>query len=323
MFMKKIALVSLAFLFTTALRTAQDTAKAKPVGFQIVSISDPQGSALDMGVWYPAIGVPAPRRIGLAHVTVVNEGPVAGANHPLVVISHGNEGAMGSHADTAMALAESGFVVAAPVHAGDNFNDQSAVGGPQWFIDRSRHIKAAIDYMLTGWPAHDRIDADRIGVFGFSAGGTTALIAIGGIPDFKGLAARCATRKELACSLWTAPDKGSGGLTRDRRIKAAVAAAPGFGFTFLPDGLKSITIPVQFWSGDADDNVPTATNTAPLHEALSAPSEYHLVTGAQHFSFIVPCSGPPICNDAPGFDRKAFHEAFNPEVVRFFLKKLN
>jgi len=297
-------------------------ARARPVGLQMVNIPDPRGPALEMAVWYPTTGSPAPGRVGLARVTVVRDGRVDGANHPLVIISHGNQGAAGSHADTAVALAEAGFVAAAPVHTGDNFEDQGAVGGPRWFIDRSRHIKAAIDYLLTSWPSRDRIDASRIGVFGFSAGGTTALIVVGAVPDFGGLAERCRLRKEFACSLWTAPDTGSAGLTRDPRVKAAVVAAPGFGFVFLPDGLASVAVPVQFWNGDADVNVPAATNPAPLHEALGARSEYHLVPGARHFSFLVPCSGPPVCEDAPGFDRERFHRAFDAEVVRFFLEKL-
>ena len=37
--------------------------------------------------------------------------------------------------------------------------------------------------MLASWPHHDALDPSRIGMFGFSAGGFTALVAIGGTPD--------------------------------------------------------------------------------------------------------------------------------------------
>jgi dipeptidyl aminopeptidase/acylaminoacyl peptidase len=37
--------------------------------------------------------------------------------------------------------------------------------------------------MLTEWPGHAQIDANRVGMFGFSTGGFTTLIAIGGVPD--------------------------------------------------------------------------------------------------------------------------------------------
>jgi predicted dienelactone hydrolase len=42
-----------------------------------------------------------------------------------VVISHGNGGDDLTHIDTAMALANAGYVVAALTHTGDNPRDQS------------------------------------------------------------------------------------------------------------------------------------------------------------------------------------------------------
>ncbi|MCK7495223.1 MAG: hypothetical protein MZW92_32090 [Comamonadaceae bacterium] len=59
---------------------------------------------------------------------VARNAPVAGGGLPLVVVSHGNGGGPQSHADLALALASAGYVVAAPMHTGDNFFDQSAAG---------------------------------------------------------------------------------------------------------------------------------------------------------------------------------------------------
>jgi len=50
---------------------------------------------------------------------------VTGAKLPLVVSSHGRGGWFGLHHDTAEALADAGFVVAAINHPGDNGNDSS------------------------------------------------------------------------------------------------------------------------------------------------------------------------------------------------------
>lgn len=74
--------------------------------------------------------------------------PATGDRLSLVVISHGTGGGMASHLDTAQALAEAGFVVVAPTHWGDNFQDDSIVGASAWFVDRSRHISSVIDYMV-------------------------------------------------------------------------------------------------------------------------------------------------------------------------------
>ena len=53
----------------------------------------------------------------------VKDCPVTGAKLPLVVFSHGTIGWFGGHHDTAAALADAGFVVAAINHPGDNAKD--------------------------------------------------------------------------------------------------------------------------------------------------------------------------------------------------------
>ena len=318
-----MALAGIIVLATAAaFGAAAEVNSTHPVGFQLVAVPDQRGAPLSVGIWYPTTAAPEPRRVGLVVQHVASEGPIAGTRLPLVVISHGNQGAVGSHADTAMALADAGFVVAAPVHTGDNFADQSAVGSPNWFVGRARDVTMVIDYMVQSWPAHSQVDANRIGLFGFSAGGTTALIAVGGELDLAGLSARCAMVQEFACTLWKPSEVAPGAPIHDQRIKAAVIAAPGYGFAFLPDGVKNIAVPVQLWNGQADTNVPAATNAAPLRDALGSKVEYHLVPGAQHFSFIVPCTGPPICNDTADFNRTIFHKTFNESLVRFFKEKL-
>jgi predicted dienelactone hydrolase len=289
-------------------------AAAGSVGLQVVEVADYAGPAFRMAVWYPTTATPSPRRFDLATISVANDAPITGDHRPVIVISHGQEGALGSHADTAVALAEAGFVVAAPLHSGDNFDDQSAVGGPKWFADRSRHISVAINYLLGRWPERGHIDGFRIGAFGFSAGGTTALIAVGGVPDFQAIPVLCKTHPEFACTLWTGGSNAA--LTWDRRIRAAVIAAPGFGFAFRPQGLKGVHVLILLMGGSADTHVPAASNVSTLAEALGAPA--WIVPGAEHFSFLVPCQGPPICRDATGFDRSAFHSTLNQAVVGFF-----
>jgi predicted dienelactone hydrolase len=259
--------------------------------------------------------------------SVAVDGNVAGQKLPLIVISHGNNGTFASHSDTALALASAGFVVAAVEHTGDNAQDASYVGTPRWLIDRPRHIHLSIDYMLKDWPAHKQIDASRIGMFGFSAGGFTALVSIGGVPDFARLTAHCKAQPEFACTLWKplpSPVPASVWI-HDPRIKAAVIAAPGYGFAFAPAGLSQVRVPVQLWNGTLDRNVPYATNEAVVRALLPVPPEYHAVSGAAHFSFLAPCPTwlfPLICGEPNGFDRRAFHRSFNLSVIGFFRKHL-
>lgn len=301
---------------------------SRPVGFEQVLVPDPGASPLRAAIWYPTHAHPWPSFLGLDVQNVAKDARVVGHDLPLVVISHGSNGDASSHLDAALALARAGFVVVAPVHTGDNSADPSSAGGPTWLIDRARHIPVTVDFMLKRWSGHDQIDPGRIAIFGFSSGGFTGLTAIGGRPDLKLIATHCTRFPELACRLWkpgSALPPGPRSFAHDPRIKAAVIAAPGFGFTFAPDGLSEITAPVQLRSGEADINVPYATNTALARKALGAKVEYHSVPGAGHFAFLTPCGwiGPAVlCRDAKGFDRKAFHRRLNADVVSFFQAKL-
>lgn len=307
----------------------------RPVGFQLVRVADPEGAPLTVAIWYPTSVQPLPTTVlGLTLLDVAPNAPVAGRSLPLIVISHGNGGGPGSHADTAMSLAASGFVVAAPMHTGDNYRDDSSVGSSHWLIDRARHVRATLDYMLTRWPGHGHIAPRRVGVFGFSAGALTALVTVGAEPDLNRVASHCATTPEFACTLLQQAHSdllqgrdvpSPTAFVHDRRIGAAVVAAPGLGFALTPAGLSQVDVPVQLWSGDADTNVPYASNTRPVREGLGTHAEFHAVPGAQHFSFLAPCGvlGPPLlCREPQGFDRRAFHRSFNAQVIAFFEAKL-
>jgi len=298
---------------------------APHVGFVRVAMSDPQDRPIELAIWYPTTAEPVPMDLGLVSQVVARGGPVAGHDLPLVVMSHGTGGAFVSHVDTAVALAAAGFVVAAPTHTGDNYRDDSAVGTRRWLPERSRHLRRVVDYMRSEWTAHDRLDG-RVGVFGFSAGAFTALVTIGGVPDMARVGPHCEKSPEFACTLRKIPPEGSTSppvWTHDPRISAAVVAAPGLGFAFEPEGLTHLTAAVQLWSAGDDRVVPYATNTALVRRQLPS-AEYHDVAGAGHMSFLAPCAaGPPLlCQDAPGFDRAAFHARFNEAVIGFYRARL-
>ena len=157
-----------------------------------------------------------------------------------------------------------GYVVAAPMHAGDNYADQSAAGSASLYSGRNRQLHDTIDYMLGDWQGHDRIDPERIGAFGMSAGGFTVLTAVGAQPDLRLVASHCAESPEFVCEvlgharspLLLADTPNVGGVfLADARIKAAVVAAPGLGFSFGPNGLANVRC--RFSSG-----APTRTTTS-------------------------------------------------------------
>jgi len=305
-----------------------------PVGFQVVQVVDLDGQAFIVGVWYPTQARAWPLMLGPLLMDVAHDAPLLGRDLPLVVLSHGNGGGLGSHADLALTLASAGYVVAAPMHTGDNYEDQSASSSVTLFSGRTRQLHATIDYMLKNWQGHESINPNRIGAFGFSAGGTTVLAAVGAKPDLRLIAQHCTESPEFICNvlsemkspLLNATSAGLGNaFVPDSRIKAAVVAAPGLGFTMVPSGLIGVQVPIQLWSGDQDNKVPYASNTKLIREALDTKVEYHSVQGAAHMSFLAPCGllrPPGICSDHAGFDRKAFHVKMDSEILEFFEKNL-
>jgi predicted dienelactone hydrolase len=320
-----LAIAALGTLLTLA------TAPALAVGFERVAVPDPDGPPLEAGIWYPSDAPASPQPLGLFVQNVAAGARVAGRSLPLVVMSHGTGGTFEGHYDTALALAEAGFVVASVTHTGDNYRDQSAFGRVE---TRPRHIKALVDHMLASWPHHDLLDASRIGVFGFSAGGFTALAAIGAVPHMTRIAPFCAAHPDdWGCNKMrelrrVVPPAPPAAFVRDPRIAAAVVAAPAIGYVYTPEGLAGVKVPIQLWRGDSDEILGHPYHAQNVYDGLPIKPEYHVVLNAGHFAFLAPCSAglksvaPDICRDPAGFDRAAFHREFNAAVVDFFKAKL-
>jgi len=285
------------------------------------------GQALFGAVWFPCALPNGRVRLGRILVPGVKDCPVLGAKLPLVVISHGYSGWFGGHRDTAATLADAGYVVAAITHRSEYDR--------RWRYERPAAIKRLIDYMLRAWPDRTRIDRRRIGFFGFSRGGYTGLVAIGGVPDFRRITRHC---RLVPSARFCRPSRGSKRpgtrkftatkrpYIHDTRIKAAVIAAP-LGVVFGREGLKSVSVPVQLWRTVRDERVKFPYHAEAVSKALPIKPDYRVVQ-AGHFAFLAPCAPrqtravPAVCRDADGFDRAAFHQRFNAEILRFFEKHL-
>jgi predicted dienelactone hydrolase len=320
--------------FIATLLLAFATLAASPVlagsvGFQHLTIPDPQGPPIEIGIWYPTDATPSAQRIELGGQTVAPDAAVKGERLALILMSHGHGGSYAGHADTAIALAEAGFVAAALTHSGDNWRDTSAATAV-W--ERPRQLKLLADYMLGGWRDHGRIDPARIGAFGFSAGGFTVLSAAGAEPDLTAMVAHCQAHPAFEdCQIVRGYLPA---LTRpivwnhDARIKAVVSAAPALGFAFGKAGLAAVRVPVQLWRAGDDQVLPDPYYASAVRLDLPTAADYHVVAGAGHYDFLSPCSAalaaqvPMICRSAAGFDRIAFHADFNRQVVAFFGKTL-
>jgi len=299
------------------------------VGFVVIAVPNGTAPPVETALWYPAEGAtPRAIRIGPFSQDLAPGAPVLGRDLPLVVISHGSGISFTGHVDTAFALAQAGFVVAAPTHTGDNTGDHS---GATDLGARTRQFAAVIEYVVDIWNP-GAVSPGRIGAFGYSAGAFTVLAAAGGVPDIGRITAHCAVHPAFfdcrligaAAAAPTQPD-----LTRaPHALRGLVVAAPALGFTFGPGSLAALTMPAQLWQAAEDVILPMPHYAEPVRAALPRPAEFHSVAWAGHFDFMSPCpegmarAVPAICGSVPGFDRVAFHAQFNAEGIRFMTDAL-
>lgn len=322
-------------LFATTI--ALFTLTGEAAGFKKIKVSDPGYPDLQVGLWYPSTGLPPNVPNTEYELSVVLDGKPGETNGGLIVISHGFGGWYAGHADTAIALADAGYIVAAPTHTGNTWSDMSSPI-QQWVIDRPRHVSRVIDYMMQDSRLSGLIDPAKIGVYGFSAGGYTALGLIGGRPDLDEATRHCVTHPdEYVCAEGAIGEMKKAKMDElsdlewgaDPRISAAVIAAPGFAFAYTESSLSDVVADVQLWSGELDTSVPTATNANLLANRLPQKPETHWIENASHFAFlIVPCREAfkqddpveyeEICGDPVSFNRKEFHVAMHREMIRFY-----
>ena len=314
------------FVFALALCCLGSSVNA--AGIQLFN----QGPNLSGAIWYPCAGQPRHVELGNFGVAVdyglqgVRDCPVTGAKLPLVVFSHGTNGWFAAHHDTAVALADAGFVVAAINHPGDSAKDNALSGELSQFVSRPADMIRLIDFVLNDWKDRSVVDPARIGLFGFSMGGYTGLALIGAVPDYARVARGCTAATRFCEQVRSETRKPP----TDARVRAAAIAEPPSGL-FTKENLAAIKIPLQFWRVE----LPTPTvevdpqGTARIARSLPGISDIHNVP-AGHFVFLAPCSPqlaaavPRICTDVPpGFDRTAFHREFNADVIRFFRDNLD
>ena len=301
---------------------------AEAAGIQLLD-ADP---ALSGAIWYPCAAAPTPVALGRLSVDAdfdlkgAKDCPVTGAKLPLIIYSHGRGGFFGQQHDTAEALADAGFIVAAINHPGDTFSDSSRRDTLSVWASRPADIVRLLDFLLNDWKDRAAIDPARVGFFGFSLGGATGLVLMGTTPDFARVASLCKETTGVCAQLHngeTPPEP-----IRDVRIRAAVIVDPAPA-TLTRENLALVKVPLQFWRSQfGGPGVGDGSGNARVAESLPGKPEIHAVP-AGHYAFLAPCSAdlaaaiPRICTDVPaGFDRAAFHRYFNAAVVQFFRSHL-
>lgn len=304
---------------------------ALAAGYQRVEIpatgEEPAISAL---VWSPCANAPSVQQIGPYVIQGSANCPISDHDLPLIVISHGQRGSLLGHHDTAIALADAGFVAVSFNHPGDNFGDDSSAERLRIFESRPRDASRVISFMIQNWSERQKLNKQAIGMFGFSRGGYTALALAGGIPSTSSSAERFCNRWWSLVYPLCRELRGKSALLHpfpDTRVRAVVVVDPLN--LFDASGLHSVRIPVQLWASEQGGDGVELAHVEAIKAALAPTTDYHLAKGAGHFAYLAPCppaleqAAPQICRDPKGFDRQAWHRTLNTAVVSFFRQQLS
>src|SRR5262245_25455058 len=344
---RRAAVVALShFLLVVALALFATAAQAA-VG--LTEIAGTEGDGI-VTVYYPSAAEAQSVKQGRFDFQLARDGAPRRGNGRLIVISHGSGGAPWVHADLARVLVDDGFVVAMPTHRGDNYADHSTPGPGSW-QRRPGEVSRAIDVVGQDPRFGPLLKLDRVGMYGFSAGGHTALSLAGGrwsparltehceshiSEDFQtcvGLAARLNGNVldglKTTIALWVIRYRFRDATWRthsDSRIAAVVAACP-FAADFDMASLAAPRVPLALVTAPRDMWLIPRFHGERVLQACSACERLADIPNAGHGALLSPL--PPnlsgllgdLLNDPPGFDRGVLPD-INRKIAVYFRKHL-
>lgn len=307
-----------------------------------------ESGRVPLTVFYPTAQAEQPVKRGpFEFALAVNAQPDSG-QHPVVVISHGSGGSPWVHVDQARTLVENGFVVVMPEHNQDNYKDFSDPGPSSWKL-RPGEVSQAIDQIAQDPLLGPVTSTNKVGMYGGSAGGHTALSLAGG--------AWSPARFRAHCDVHIAEDFSScvGFITRlnggwldgvkkwvaqtvihwrfndarpyshqDARIGAVIAAVP-FAADFDLSTLVKPKIPLGVILAGQDSNQIPRFHGQALQKICQTCITIADIPQAGHGMMLSPL--PPLgsadsiafqlLSDPPGFDRSQL-PALHQKVADFF-----
>ena len=301
-------------------------------------------------VYYPSTSEAQTIKRGPFTFQMAADGTPSRGNGRLIVISHGSGGSPWVHANLAQALVADGFIVAMPAHRGDNYQDPGTPGPESWKL-RPAEVSHTIDALGQDPRFRPLLALDRVGMYGMSAGGHTALSLAGGRwsparftqhcesdikDDFQacvGLATELRGNfldgAKTTLALWVIRSRFKDATWQthtDPRIAAIVAAVP-YASDFDMTSLAAPPVPLALVTARHDKwLIPRFHGDAVLAACAACERLADFATGG-HGALLSPL--PPglsgtigdLLNDPPGFDR-AETSAVDRKVTAFFRRHL-
>ena len=304
-------------------------------------------------VFYPTTAADHPVTRGPFTLQAAENAKPARGNGRLVIISHGSGGNAWVQTDVARALVADGFVVAFPEHRKDNARNPSRPGPESW-KQRPHEVSRAIDEVAATPALAAILSLDRVGMYGMSAGGHTALTLAGGrwssaqmrrhceehiADDFNacsGLLTRlnggwldAVKQKVVVGAIRFLHDDEQWQTHQDPRIAAIVSGVP-YAADFDPASLAQPRVPLALVTAGRDQwLVPRFHSDAILAACRPRCELLADLPTAGHGALLSPLPPAEVLDslraemilDPPGFDR-AQMPAVDRKIVAFFRARL-
>lgn len=336
--MRSLSLTSSLFLLSTVALSADPS-----VGYDSFTVQAGHRTApLAAGIWSPvgretyvgevggnAVFTPVKAYIGAA---------LPDEKMPLVVLSHGSGGSMGSMAWLGAGIAEKGALVVVLNHPGTTSGDSSPRRTTR-LSERAADLSAVLDHVLDDPYFGSRVDTSKVTAMGFSLGGATVL-GIGGVrlnaqayktycETYRDEAQDCIFLERGGVDFDALPHEFVADMS-DERFSSIVAIDPGFTHAATYESLSRVDRPVQIVSLGQDFPwvaVDVRETGSGLISGLPN-ADHEIIPDADHFSFLPICTDiaaqllieageDPICDDPYGSDRAAVHAASIDAITNF------
>lgn len=226
-----------------------------------------------IALWYPTTATESTFAYGskISGSAATNAAPATCAKFPVIIFSHGYHGCNVASAQFTETMARRGYIVAAPNHRDNTCSTEGGAGTevaftePEKFtdatyVDRRDDVKATLDWVLTGSEFSAVADASRVGIFGHSLGGYTAIGVTGGWPSW-----------------------------RDSRYKAALLLSPYLQPYLIDNRIAGMRVPALYQGGTLDGQItPYVDGTkGDAYGLTGAPKLYLSLARATHLEWTI------------------------------------
>ena len=243
---------------------------------------------------------------------------------PLIIITQGFGATPDTYGYIAQQLASYGYAVASIEHRGTNLakrleypnTELTSWITPSEFVSRPLDVTHLLDkfedLVANNRAWTNRLDLHRVGVFGYSFGGYSALAIAGAEINFPRLEEECSTEElnpvvsfTFQCQAkYLAPHSGK---LKDPRIKAVFSVYPLTNPIFGKEGMSQIDIPTVIIAGGKDNVSPPVQNQIHPWLWLKTPDKYlALISQGGHLTTVKPkdrgIEGIPKVEETPQTD---------------------